>query len=266
MSEIHLQETSHSSPRIKNAPSKTEVSVPFSYSASDDGIDENLLILLHGLGDTHLPFSNLGRQLKLPQTAVLALRAPEQVPFLYEDAFQWYTSFDGLGGLIERPNPTPALNLLGKVVKHLIDGCGWPSHKIHLFGFAQGGSVAAEFGIEWWKLFRASRTPADLPSSATKGTLGSIISISGPLLSYPTLSVKNPTPILIVHSLLPSETALPAGAVADLRKAYANVAEKTSKEPGIFFLECLHRELDGSPSWNSGALILDGGKPMDYTR
>lgn len=97
MSELHLQETFNGS-RVKKAPKKISIPVPFSYTASDDGTDENLLILLHGLGvdaiyalystfaelllfclgDSHLPFSKLGRQLKLPQTAVLALRAPEQ--------------------------------------------------------------------------------------------------------------------------------------------------------------------------------------------
>jgi hypothetical protein len=29
-------------------------------------------------GDSHVPFAKLGRSLKLPQTATLALRAPEQ--------------------------------------------------------------------------------------------------------------------------------------------------------------------------------------------
>ncbi|KAG6841802.1 hypothetical protein C0991_006686 [Blastosporella zonata] len=193
-------------------------------------LDENLLLLLHGLGDTHLPFSNLGRHLKLPQTAALALRAPERVPFLYEEAFQWYTSFDELGEIIERPNPTPALDLLEKVVKRLVDACGWPSHRIHLFGFAQGGSVAAEFGIKWWKQHLASQASVDSPSGATKGTLGSVISISGPLLSYPTLSVKNPTPALIVHALPPSDMPLPSGAIPGFKKAYSNLTEKTSKE------------------------------------
>ncbi|KAG6878007.1 hypothetical protein C0992_008754 [Termitomyces sp. T32_za158] len=233
MSALYVQESFNGSPRVKKAPTKINISVPFSYTASDDGTDENLLILLHGLGDTHLPFGNLGRQLKLPQTAVLALRAPEQVPFLYEPAFQWYTSFDGLGELIERPNPTSALDLLEKVIRHLIDNCGWPSSRIHLFGFAQGGSIAAEFGIKWWKMHRNSQTPADSTSNATNGTLGSIISISGPLLSYPTLSIKNPTPVLIIHNSSPSEAALPANALADVKKAYVIVAEHTIKEQGM---------------------------------
>lgn len=30
------------------------------------------------LGDTHIPFSKLGRSLKLPQTATLAIRAPDK--------------------------------------------------------------------------------------------------------------------------------------------------------------------------------------------
>lgn len=59
-------------------PRESAIPVPFSYTSSDDGVDENLLILLHGLGDTHVPFANLGKQFKLPQTATLALRAPEK--------------------------------------------------------------------------------------------------------------------------------------------------------------------------------------------
>jgi hypothetical protein len=100
MTDIHVQETSSTSqtipPRIKPSPNSSKLASQFFYSPSDDGTDENLLILLHGLGlshnyhsrtrvdvynltgDTHIPFSKLSKSLKLPQTAVLALRAPEQ--------------------------------------------------------------------------------------------------------------------------------------------------------------------------------------------
>lgn len=91
------------SPKRKPAPvfgkGKGKLPLKFEYSPSEDGIDENLLIMLHGLGrlgdnmnrlhrqkadtvwvyttgDTEKPFANLGRQLRLPQTAVLSLRAP----------------------------------------------------------------------------------------------------------------------------------------------------------------------------------------------
>ena len=42
--------------RIKPAPQSAAISAPFSYSPSDDGTDENLLVLLHGLG-SHNPLS-----------------------------------------------------------------------------------------------------------------------------------------------------------------------------------------------------------------
>ncbi|KAI0632647.1 hypothetical protein C8Q77DRAFT_1158130 [Trametes polyzona] len=90
------------------------------------------------IGDTHIdiPFANLGCQLHLPQTATLALRAPEKNPYLYEEAYRWYTSFDPLGELLDRPNPTPVLELLSKVVNHLVKDCAWPPQRIHFFGCA----------------------------------------------------------------------------------------------------------------------------------
>lgn len=190
---MHLQ--SNLSPRQKAEPK--DLPVPFFYHASDDGTDENLLILLHGLGDTHLPFSKLGLSLKLPQTAVLALRAPEQVPFLDEPAFQWYTSFDDLGDLLDRPNPTQALELMSKVLTLLRDECGWALNRIHLFGFAQGGSVSAEIGIRY--------------------SLGSIVTVSGPLLSYPTLSQLSATPILVVYR--------GPSSAAEFKKGFQSVTE-----------------------------------------
>ncbi len=100
MNEIHLRESVEIEeiPRVKPIPKNSAIPVPFTYIPSDDGTDENLLIILHGLGnylrrpesprldihtirstgDTHVPFAKMGRQLKLPQTAILSLRAPEQ--------------------------------------------------------------------------------------------------------------------------------------------------------------------------------------------
>ena len=54
-SEFHLRATLDDSddrrpPRIKPPPQSSAIPAPFSYSPSDDGTDENLLILLHGLG------------------------------------------------------------------------------------------------------------------------------------------------------------------------------------------------------------------------
>lgn len=143
-----------------------------------------------------------------------------RVPFLEEEAFQWYPSFDQLGELINRPNPTPALDLVVKVLNHLTVECAWPSQRIHLFGFAQGGTVAAETGLMWWKLSQIK--PEDSPQAQT---LGSIVTVSGPLISYPTMTKLSPTPLLVFHRTAPSESALPSSAMAAFKKGYSHVKE-----------------------------------------
>ena len=83
------------------APSLSRIKPPgqFFYAPNDDGTDENLLILLHGLGlsgkiitvlffrsrfddDLRKPHRrhphSISKSLKLPQTAILALCAPDQ--------------------------------------------------------------------------------------------------------------------------------------------------------------------------------------------
>ncbi|KAF9224793.1 hypothetical protein BS17DRAFT_779054 [Gyrodon lividus] len=240
MSDIHLCASSVTSPpRRKQAPSSSKIPLTFSYLPSDDGTDENIIILLHGLGDSHIPFAKLGRSLNLPQTAVLALRAPEQIPYLYEQAFQWYSSFDPLGDIIDHPNPTPALEVMAKLLNHLTTDCTWPPNRIHLFGFGQGGSVAVESSLAWWKreLTRTktkskieevnegdedSRAPSkneDVQLEVLR-PLGSVVSISGLLLSYPTLDTPCLTPLLIFH-----RASLAKGVFTSFSKGFTRVQE-----------------------------------------
>ena len=47
--ELRVKEST-AAPRVKLAPTDKGIGVPFVYTPSDDGTDENLLILLHGLG------------------------------------------------------------------------------------------------------------------------------------------------------------------------------------------------------------------------
>ncbi|KAH7882961.1 hypothetical protein F5I97DRAFT_1978077, partial [Phlebopus sp. FC_14] len=220
--DLHLRPASSitSSERTKPGPESSKIPLTFSYMSSNDGTDENLLVLLHGLGDTHAPFAELGRSLNLPQTAILSLRAPEQIPFLDEQAYQWYTSFDPLGDLIDRPNPTPALQVISTVLIHLTADCGWPSHRIHMFGFAQGGSVAAESALAWWKRELATLKERQKTQDEPPRPLGSVTTISGPLLSYPTLETPCPTPLLIFH-----RSSLPKGTFTAFLKAFTRVRE-----------------------------------------
>jgi len=144
------------------------------------------------------------------------------VPFLYEEAFQWYPSFDQLGDLIERPDPSPALNLLKDVLDHLTGECGWPPHRIHFFGFAQGGSVAAEVCLQWWRreLELSSQSRATDKKNPLRA-LGSLVTVSGSLLSYPTLSKPCDTPVLVFHR--PHE--LKEGALDAFRRGFSRVKD-----------------------------------------
>ncbi|BGP42622.1 hypothetical protein JCM10449v2_006634 [Rhodotorula kratochvilovae] len=181
------------------------------YAPSKDGADCNLLILLHG--DTVAPFFQLAQSLNLPQTAVLSLQAPERVPLLEEEAWQWWDSFDSLGELIPNPNPGATLHLLTALLTHLTSpispspssssspatppkegGCGWHPSQIHLFGYAQGGSCAGELALAWARAHpvpsasppASSPSPADAPQATEH--LASLVAISAPLLSHPTPS------------------------------------------------------------------------------
>lgn len=53
--------------------------------------------------------------------------------------------------------------------------------------------------------------------------LGSIITVAGPLLSYPTLRNPCPTPLLIIHRPAPSGSALPSDAITSFKKGYSRM-------------------------------------------
>ena len=145
-----------------------------------------------------------------------------RIPFLYEQAFQWYTSFDPLGELIERPDPTPALDLIDGVLAHLTTECAWPPSRIHLFGFAQGGSVAAEVALRWW---RAELEKQRKDTGYAVRPLGTVVSVSGPLFSYPTLSTLCPTAVLLFHRAPPAESALKASDISAFKKGFSHFVE-----------------------------------------
>ena len=136
------------------------------------------------------------------------------MPYLYEEAYQWYESFDSLGEILAMPNPTHVLDLLEKFIEHLMLECQWSPNRIHLFGFGQGGSVAAELGLKWWKARGTQNSDA---------LLGSIVSVAGPLLSYPTLSSPCPTPVLVYYRPMSEATKMALGDLSAFSKGYGGV-------------------------------------------
>lgn len=83
----------------KPAPQKSSTSLKFKYIPSIDNVDENLVIFFHGLGDKIEPnFTKLAKSLQLPQTAAVCIQAPTPVPYLEEEGYQWFPSFNNLTG------------------------------------------------------------------------------------------------------------------------------------------------------------------------
>ncbi|KAK3280976.1 hypothetical protein CYMTET_11208, partial [Cymbomonas tetramitiformis] len=121
------------------------------FADSPDGVNENLLLLLHGLGDKPAPYANLAKKMKLPQTATLAISGPLEIP-MTDGGRAWYTAFDddfeliqGVRGERRRlQSLEPTIALLQQLLQVLHEQGGWPYKRIHLFGFSQGGTVVLE--------------------------------------------------------------------------------------------------------------------------
>ncbi|KAG0002615.1 hypothetical protein BGZ65_002489 [Modicella reniformis] len=140
-------------PLRKVPPQGWSTSLKFEYQPSADGVDENLVLFLHGLGDKIKPnFVRLSQSLQLPQSATCCIQAPTPIPYLELEGWQWFPSFSNLSGELLGPeSPERMLQItqltrpqLVKFVRHCIDHCGFDSRKIILFGFSQGGEVALD--------------------------------------------------------------------------------------------------------------------------
>jgi predicted esterase len=122
---------------------------------------------------------------------------------------------------LTNPNPSSILQSLVAFLELLIAECFWQPSRIHLFGFAQGGSVAVELALLWSRL---------------QGTdLGGVTTGAGPLLSYPTVSSCT-TPILVIHRPGSNDGSLKSADLGAIRKGFTGrvIEEKlSSKKEGM---------------------------------
>ncbi|KAJ4293622.1 hypothetical protein N0V90_008906 [Kalmusia sp. IMI 367209] len=178
----------------------------------------NILILLHGLGDTHTSFTRLGTQLSLPETACIAVRAPAPLPFDL-GGFHWGDDmiFDQTTGEMDVDTgfKVSASLLLTIIRDVLIAKCGYKAREIVLFGYAQGGMAALQ-------------TAAELGEE-----LGGVVSVGGALsLSAPLQAVgkKNRTPVLVCKASRGS--AVTDSAMIRLKDAFEFIEIKEWKRDG----------------------------------
>ncbi|KAF2125474.1 alpha/beta-hydrolase [Dothidotthia symphoricarpi CBS 119687] len=180
----------------------------------------NVLILLHGLGDTNASFTKLGQQLNLPEAACIALQAPTPLPFDL-GGFHWGDDliFDQNTGDMDVDTGFKAATrlLLDKIIREgLINKCGYKAREIIIFGFAQGAMVALQAAAE-----------------IGSDELGGVISIGGTLsLSLPlkALEGKRKTPVLVCKAS--RQSAVTDSAISKLKDAFEFIEIKEWKKVG----------------------------------
>ncbi|RMX88297.1 hypothetical protein D0869_01719 [Hortaea werneckii] len=171
----------------------------------------NVLILLHGLGDTHVSFEKLGKQMSLPETACISIRGPQGL--LDMDGFHWGDDviFDSTSGGLDADGgfKQATAMLKGLVEDDLMEKCGYNAREIMLFGFGQGGMAALNLT-----------------------DLGGSISIGAPLAGEapPALIAKCKTPILVCAGN--DETSVTSTAEGKLKRIFEYVEIKRYRRAG----------------------------------
>lgn len=224
------------------------------YSPSSDGVDENLLVLFHGYGEkSAASLLSFGQGMDLPQTAVLSLGGPAEVPLL-PGHHGWFCGVDASTFELlplDKPHKRRfeeasklAKDLYVSIVR-IAAARRIQLSNVQLLGYGDGGSLALQIA-----LFAAasasgsseSDTGKMLPPSMQQlrrwaGCFGAVTSIGGPLLPEViataaasggdrSLHPRCPTNILFMSAPLPglsSSTAATKGKVL----AAAKVCEDT---------------------------------------
>ena len=143
-----------------NAKVKGDRKANFLFHHSADGVDSNLLILLHGAGDSHRPFREFAKRMNLPQTASLSIHASScnngftTLPFNLGNT--WFEEMDYAvtGDALDKADPrriaslSSAIDKLIKILESLYTHDdpreGWMPERIFLFGYSAGASLVME--------------------------------------------------------------------------------------------------------------------------
>ena len=176
----------------------------------------NVLILLHGLGDTATSFTNLGRQLALPETTCISIQAPTPLPFEL-GGFHWGDDiqFDSSSGQMDFDTGFSKMSRTLKedfITSGLIEMCGYKAREIMLLGYGQGGMAA---------LATACAMPEEL---------GGVVSIGGSIPSSVITMTTVSTPVTLFGGS--SGTLITRTAVEDIKKVCRHVEYHKWNRPG----------------------------------
>jgi predicted esterase len=179
----------------------------------------NILLLLHGLGDTAAAFTTFGRALNLPETTVVTIQAPSPLPFDL-GGFHWGddVSFDSATGTLDMDAGFKRATglLLDEVIRGvLVRKCGYRPAEIMILGFGQGGMAALVAARE----MAQSQSGSGSAGGDAAASLAGVISIGAPYpLSGSTVGAKSRTPVLLVGGREP--TAVSEGAIRRTKQVF----------------------------------------------
>jgi predicted esterase len=182
----------------------------------------NILLLLHGLGDTAAAFTSFARALNLPETTVVTIQAPTPLPFDL-GGFHWGddVSFDSATGTLDMDAGFKRATslLVDEVIRGvLVRKCGYRPREILILGFGQGGMAALVAAREMGEN-KAQGESASAGSGAEDTSLSGVISIGAPYpLSGSTVGAKSRTPVLLVGGREP--TAVSDGAIRRTKQVF----------------------------------------------
>ena len=167
-----------------------------------------ILILLHGLGDDHMPFASFARAMNLPGVFAISVRGTSGLPF-GDRGYHWGEDVvvDPANGQLDSdPGFARAERLImDKLIQEvIIDKCGWEMNDILLFGYGQGGSLALGLASRLRAQPRVVEEKEGEESSPKQPTtFKGVVSIGGPLppSMVPTVSAreKSKTKVLLVQ-------------------------------------------------------------------
>lgn len=184
----------------------------------------NILLLLHGLGDTAAAFTSFARALNLPETTIVTIQAPTPLPFDL-GGFHWGddVSFDPVTGALDMD--AGFKRSTGLLVDEVIQGvlvrkCGYRPREILILGFGQGGMAALVAAREMGEgKTQGASASASAGGAAEDTSLSGAISIGAPYpLSGSTVGAKNRTPVLLVGGREP--TAVSDGAIRRTKQVF----------------------------------------------
>lgn len=122
------------------------LSSPLQTFGKINGIVKNVIVAMHGFGDTAANFSNLADEFNIGDVLWLFVQGPKSVP-MGVDGAQWFSLFSD-----PKQDIVQSENLIYELIENVIEQTGLSSTKIFLLGFSQGAGMALYYGLKSHKM------------------------------------------------------------------------------------------------------------------